>query len=71
MKDLTENYPAKSVEGLDSMRGERSDNIINQIESPSDNCNVHPRKKIQKGMGTNIKLVRNNSWTRLVIDAHP
>jgi hypothetical protein len=46
MKDLTENYPAKFVEGLYSMRTERSDNIINQIEFPGDNCNVNPRSQI-------------------------
>jgi hypothetical protein len=60
MKDLTENYPAKSVEGF-YPKSMESDNIINQIEFPSDNCNVNPSKKVQEGMGTNIKFLNNNT----------
>jgi hypothetical protein len=39
---------------LEMVRGEGSDYIIYQIEFPSDNCNVDPRKKIQKGMGAYV-----------------
>ena len=55
MKDLTENYLAKSLEGFYSMRGEGSDYIINQIEFPSDRRGRTPEKSSESGISRREK----------------